>query len=238
MMPPHLSPLDISKKGSSETEASERSLYTPASPSSDQDEARYIVYEPLPKSGYFPSGEHLIAESRVLKRSASGKYWVDNTEGISEDLALRVTEVACMLVTQMFNSTAHKINNVYGQVGLIKHGRETILVTALHNLVSEAGHGSHHLIAWNAFLRQSNGEDSPVNFDALSSRTWKKSDLKPLDLRDGATWSYGHDMAWGRFSKIDKALPSPQLPAMEIVSWKKEQYVSSAFVATVLDCAF
>ena len=223
-------PLDISKKGStsSETEASEeRSLYTPPSSSSDQ-EARYIVYKPLPKSGYTPSGERLIVESRVLEKSASCKYWADNTEGISEDLALRVTKVACMLVTQMFNSTAGKIINVYGQVGLIKRGRETILVTALHNLVSEGGHGSDRLVALTAFLRKSSGRDSPVVFDALSSRTWK-SDLKPLDLRDGATWSYGHDMAWGRFSKIDQALPSPQLLEMETVSWKKEQYVSSAF---------
>jgi hypothetical protein len=109
MNPPPLSPLDISKKDSSDTEASDR-----CSSSSEQEEARCIVHEPRPKGGYSPCSERLIVESRVLQRSASGKYWVDITDGTSEDLAVRVSKVACMLVTRVRNSTTRKNDHVYG----------------------------------------------------------------------------------------------------------------------------
>jgi hypothetical protein len=227
MNPLPLSPLDISKNSSSETEASDGSfVYTPASSSSDQ-EARCIVHEPLPQGGYSPSGERLIVESRVLQKSDSGKYWVDSTHGISEHLALRVSEVACMLVTQVRNTTVHKRDYIFGQVGLIKQGQDTILVTSLHNLVSENEHnGSDSLVAQSAFLRLSNGEDYDADFDALSSKTWK-SDLESLNLRDGAVWSYGHDIAWGSFDQ-EQCKELGRVPALEAVNWTKEQYVSSA----------
>jgi hypothetical protein len=180
MNPSPLSPLDISKKGSSETDASDRSLlyYTP-----DDDEARCIVDEALRMDVYSPVAEHLIDESRVLRESASGKYWVDMKDAISEDLALRVSKLACMLVTNVRRNK--RPTPVYGQVGLIKHGRDTILVTSLHNLTSE-DEGSDLLVAMDASLRLSNNETYTVDFNALSSRTWKRN-LKSLDLRDNVT---------------------------------------------------
>jgi hypothetical protein len=152
---------------------------------------------------------------------------VDSTDGISEELALRVSQLACMLLTQVYNGTLRKKNYVYGQVGLIKRGRGTILVTSLHNLVSEDEDGSDRLTAQHAFLRLPSTEYYDVHFNALASKTRKKH-LKAVDLRDGATWSYGRDIAWGRFSKIvPSTLLPPQLPAFEAVAWKKEQYVSA-----------
>jgi hypothetical protein len=233
MNPPPLSLLHISKKGSRETEASDtRSLvyYTP-----DADEARCIVDDPLPMDVYSPVTERLIDESRVLQKSASGKYWVDMKDAISEDLALRVSKVASMLVINVYNGTRRSIAQVFGQAGLIKRGRDTILVTSLHNLTSEDKRGSDRLFAVTALLGLSNNDVYTVDFDALSSRTWKRK-LKSLTLRDYAIWSYGRDMAWGRLSRRGENLPLPPLPAFETVAWKKEQYVSSSCVATVSDC--
>jgi hypothetical protein len=110
----------------------------------------------------------------VVEQSASGKYWVDTTDGISEDLAVCVSNVACMLVTRVRNSTTRRNVQIYGKVGLIKRGQDTILVTSLHNLISEDGYGSDRLVAKTVFLHLSNVEDYDVDFDAISSRTWKR----------------------------------------------------------------
>jgi hypothetical protein len=51
--------------------------------------------------------------------------------------------------------------------------------------------------------------------------------LESLNLRDGAVWSYGHDIAWGSFDQ-EQCKELGRVPALEAVNWMKEQYVSSA----------
>ena len=95
---------------------------------------------------------HLV-ENRVIRNSASDKYWVE-TDGISEywRCASR-TLLACMLLTQVRNGASRRMDHFYGLVGMIKSGRGAILVTSLHNPVSEADEdGSDRLTAQHALL--------------------------------------------------------------------------------------
>jgi hypothetical protein len=61
---------------------------------------------------------------------ASGAYWVGETKSISEELAARVAQVACMRTTNMYNSNRRRLASLYGQVGLINYRGNVVMVTS------------------------------------------------------------------------------------------------------------
>lgn len=123
----------------------------------------------------------------------------DDDESLLPDFAARIQKCVISLKFDCFNNAKRHEVPYRGQAAVLlepKTGKK-VFVNAKHNLVSEENRDSEMETCFPPHkCRLANGSDFRIN---LPNTGWLKepTDRDAISLREGATWDYGIDMAFG-----------------------------------------